>query len=119
MTPREAFEEVGGLTTTFPVNYNDIDYCLKLRTKGLRAVYDPDTILYHFESSSRSSDVDDWEMEMLIDRWRPITVPDPYSNPSLKYGGPRLSSPFRWAQRRTPVKQLLRSLPSRRAKVNT
>jgi GT2 family glycosyltransferase len=102
MTPREAFEEVGGLTTTFPVNYNDIDYCLKLAARGLRIVYDPDTVLYHFESSSRSSDVDDWEMEMLIDRWASLTVPDPYSNPNLKYGTPRLSSPFQWARRRRP-----------------
>jgi O-antigen biosynthesis protein len=102
MTPRAAFDEVGGLTTTFPVNYNDIDYCLKLRTRGLRVVYDPDTVLYHFESSSRSSDVDDWEMEMLVDRWRTLTVPDPYSNPNMRYGTPRLSSPLRWAQRRRP-----------------
>lgn len=106
MTPREAFEEVGGLTTTFPVNYNDIDYCLKLRTKGLRVVYDPDTVLYHFESSSRSSDVDDWEMEMIVERWAPLTAPDPYSNPSLRYGTPRLSSPFKWAQRRPSRKWL-------------
>jgi O-antigen biosynthesis protein len=102
MTPREAFEEVGGLTTTLPLNYNDIDYCLKLRTRGLRVVYDPDTVLYHFESSSRSSDVDDWEMEMIIDRWRAITAPDPYSNPNLRYGTPRLSSPIKWAVRRKP-----------------
>jgi len=102
MTPRDAFEEAGGLTTTFPNNYNDIDYCLKLRTLGLRVVYDPDTVLYHFESSSRSSDVDDWELEMVIDRWRSLTVPDPYSNPNLRYGTPRLSSPVKWAVRRRP-----------------
>lgn len=102
MTPRDAFEEAGGLTTTFPNNYNDIDYCLKLRTLGLRVVYDPDTLLYHFESSSRSSDVDDWELETVIDRWRSITVPDPYSNPNLRYGTPRLSSPVKWAVRRRP-----------------
>ena len=43
MTPREtSFEEVGGLSTEFPVDYNDIDYCLKLRARGLRVVYDPD-----------------------------------------------------------------------------
>ncbi len=31
MTRRELFDEVGGLTAILPVNYNDIDYCLKLR----------------------------------------------------------------------------------------
>ena len=55
-----------------PVNYNDIDYCLKLRTQGMRVVYDPDTVLYHFESSSRSSDVEDWEVDHLA---RPVAAP--------------------------------------------
>ena len=31
MTRRELFDRVGGLSTSFPVNYNDVDYCLKLR----------------------------------------------------------------------------------------
>jgi O-antigen biosynthesis protein len=102
MTPRDVFEEVGGLSTDFPVNYNDIDYCLKLRARGLRVVYDPGTRLYHFESSSRSTEVADWEKEKLIERWRPLIDPDPYSNPNLRYGTPRLSSPLKWAVRRFP-----------------
>jgi len=92
MTRRDAFEEVGGLSTTLPVNYNDMDYCLKQRAAGRRVVYDPDTVLYHFESSSRSTEVEDWEKEALLDRWLSLTATDPYSNPSLKYGIPRLSS---------------------------
>ena len=39
---------------------------------------------------------------MVIDRWRTFTAPDPYSNPNMRYGTPRLSSPLRWAQRRRP-----------------
>ncbi|HEY0277014.1 MAG TPA: glycosyltransferase [Solirubrobacterales bacterium] len=100
MTSRETFERVGGFSTTFPVNYNDCDYCLKLVSAGERVVYDPDTILFHFESSSRSTDVEDWEKDQLRARWLPITITDPYSNPNLKYGIPRLSSPFRWMRRR-------------------
>jgi O-antigen biosynthesis protein len=100
MTPRETFERVGGFSTTFPMNYNDCDYCLKLISEGRRIVYDPDTILYHFESSSRSTDVEDWEKDQLRGRWLPITVTDPFSNPNLKYGIPRLSSPFRWMRRK-------------------
>lgn len=100
MTPRAIFERVGGFSTSFPMNYNDCDYCLKLVTEGERIVYDPDTILYHFESSSRSTDVEDWEKDLLRGRWLPITVTDPFSNPNLKYGIPRLSSPFRWMRRR-------------------
>jgi GT2 family glycosyltransferase len=100
MTPREAFERVGGFSTTFPLNYNDADYCLKLVSANERIVYDPDTVLYHFESSSRSMDVEDWEKDQLRGRWLPITITDPYSNPNLKYGIPRLSSPFRWMRRK-------------------
>lgn len=100
MTPREDFELVGGLSSSFPVNYNDMDYCLKLVSEGRRIVYDPDTVLYHFESSSRSTDVEDWEKDQLRGRWLPITTVDPFSNPNLKYGVPRLSSPFAWMRRR-------------------
>ncbi len=92
MTRRDAFERVGGLSPTLPVNYNDMDYCLKLGAEGMRVVYDPDTVLYHFESSSRSTEVEDWEKERLHDRWLPLTATDPYTNPKLRHGAPRLSS---------------------------
>lgn len=100
MTSRETFDRVGGFSTTFPMNYNDVDYCLKLVSEGERIAYDPDTVLYHFESSSRSTDVEDWEKDQLRGRWLPITITDPFSNPNLKYGIPRLSSPLRWMRRR-------------------
>jgi GT2 family glycosyltransferase len=102
MTPRARFEEAGGLSTELPVNYNDIDYCLKLRARGLRIVYDPGTLLHHFESSSRPTDVAEWEKEFVIERWGPLIDPDPFSNPNLRYGTPRLSSPLKWAIRRFP-----------------
>ncbi len=89
MTRREVFEELGGFTTMLPVNYNDADYCLKVWSSGRRIVYDPDTTMYHFESSSRSMEVEDWEKEWLRDRWLPITAKDPYSNPNLRRGEPR------------------------------
>jgi GT2 family glycosyltransferase len=100
MTPREAFEEVGGFSTTFPLNYNDMDYCLKLAASGRRVVYDPDTVLYHFESSSRSTEVEDWEKDQLRARWLPLTITDPSTNPHLRHGMPRMSSPFAWVRRR-------------------
>lgn len=92
MTRREVFKELGGFTTELPVNYNDMDYCLKARSSGRRVVYDPDTVLYHFESSSRSSEVEEWEKAWLKERWLPSTAADPYSNPNLKRGEPRLGA---------------------------
>jgi O-antigen biosynthesis protein len=102
MTSRRAFEEVGGFSLDFPMNYNDMDFCLKLVASGRRNVYDPDTILYHFESSSRSTEVEDWEKDQLRGRWLPRTMVDPSTNPHLRHGMPRLSSPFAWMRRRLP-----------------
>src|SRR5918998_1080185 len=83
MTPRATFDEVGGLSLQFPLSFNDVDYCLKVQTLGQRVVYDPDTVLYHFESSSRSSRVDDWELDLFQQRWRHVTMLDRYDNPNF------------------------------------
>jgi glycosyltransferase involved in cell wall biosynthesis len=92
MSRRAVFDEVGGLSMLFPVNFNDIDYCLKLREQQLRVVVDPDTVLYHYESSSRPPDVSEWEIRLLQER-HGSAVPDPYYNPgflktSLNYVAP-------------------------------
>lgn len=89
MTPRDVFDAIGGLPVELPVNYNDIYYCLAVRDQGMRVVYDADTVLYHFESSSRDTKVNDWEKAMLLERWHSLVGADPYSNPNLRYGEPR------------------------------
>jgi GT2 family glycosyltransferase len=102
MTRADVFREVGGLTETLPVNFNDIDYCLKVYAGGRRIVYDPDLVLNHFESSSRDPVVEAWEIERLVARWAPLAAVDPYVNPNVRRGIPRLSSYLRWVQRRPP-----------------
>jgi GT2 family glycosyltransferase len=82
MTRRAVFEEVGGLSTLLPLNFNDIDYCLKVRQVGLRAVVDPGTTLVHFESSSRSTVVTESEV-LLMQRRHGRAMPDPYYNSSF------------------------------------
>jgi O-antigen biosynthesis protein len=83
MTPRALFEEVGGLSLQFPFSFNDVDYCLKVQAVGQRVVYDPDTVLFHFESSSRSPAVSDWELDLFRARWRHLTMRDRYDNPNF------------------------------------
>jgi GT2 family glycosyltransferase len=102
MTRRDVFERVGGLTTTLPLNFNDVDYCLKVYADGRRIVYDPDLILYHFESSSRDPEVKAWEEDALTDRWAPMVAVDPFGNPNLRRGLPRIAAHFLWARRRRP-----------------
>lgn len=100
MTKRSVFEQLGGLTRTFPVNFNDIDYCLKAYKEGLRIIFDPDTVMYHFESSSRDPEVKAWEKELLEERWSSLANPDPYGNPGLTGGLPRITSYISWMKRR-------------------
>jgi GT2 family glycosyltransferase len=102
MSERSLYEEVGGFSTSFPLNYNDVDYCLKLRSVGQRSVYDPDLEMVHFESSSRSKEVENWEKDLLRSRWLAFTAVDPYSNPNQRREAPSLVSPFVWALRRRP-----------------
>jgi GT2 family glycosyltransferase len=100
MTPKRTFEEVGGMTLALPVNFNDVDYCLKVHAHGQRIVYDPDLVMYHFESSSRDPEVKEWEMHQLEDRWAAYAGVDPYGNPNLRYGLPRIPSYVSWVKRR-------------------
>ncbi len=102
ITPRPVFEQAGGLSTELPINFNDIDYCLKVHVAGKRIVYDPDLVLYHFESSSRPATVEPWEKERLVGRWAQVTAVDPYGNPNLRYGWPRLTGHLAWVRRRAP-----------------
>jgi O-antigen biosynthesis protein len=86
MTARDRFDAVGGLSLQFPLNYNDIDYCLKLEHLGYRNVFNPYAELFHFETSSRATgSVSDAELETLRDRWGSILRRDPYYNPG--FGG--------------------------------
>ena len=86
MTRRRAFDEVGGLSLEFPLNYNDVDYCLKLLHAGYRNVFDPYAELFHFETSSRATgSVSDHELQALRDRWGRVLRRDPYYNPG--FGG--------------------------------
>ncbi len=99
MTPRALYDQLGGLSTEFPLNYNDVDYCLKVRAANKRVVYDPDLKMLHFESSTRSSDVEEWEKTLLKQKWLPLTATDPDSNPHLTDERPRLLARLNFARR--------------------
>ena len=78
---RYNFEAVGGFSTDFPLNYNDYDLCLKLASRGLRSVVDGDTTLFHYESSTRESTVENWEVDRFKARWDSQLWDHPLDNP--------------------------------------
>ena len=88
LTRRECFEEVGGLAKTFAVNYNDVDFCLRLRRRGYRIVYTPEVTLSHYESSSRGMQPPaQHETDLMQERWGPVLWDDPYYSPRFLTGG--------------------------------
>ncbi|KQT46470.1 glycosyl transferase [Methylobacterium sp. Leaf456] len=78
MVRRADFEAVGGFDETYPVNYNDIDLCLRLHERGLRTVYCADAALHHYESRNRVPVVDPHEQARFRRRWGARIARDPY-----------------------------------------
>lgn len=91
LTDRRLFDEVGGFdAVNFPVNYNDVDYCLKLRARGLRVVQTPHARLLHRESATRGLDARrdrlarlEREMRALRAIWGDALADDPCYSPLL------------------------------------
>jgi len=79
LTPMRVFDLVGGFCTEFPGNYNDVDYCLKVRASGHHIVYEPDAVLWHFESKSRVAGIRTDEIERIQRRWLTELVDDPFT----------------------------------------
>jgi GT2 family glycosyltransferase len=79
LTPFAVFDAVGGFTTQLPGNYNDVDYCMKLRLAGWSSVYEPAAVLYHFESRSRVAGIRPEEIELIQGRWLTHLVYDPFT----------------------------------------
>lgn len=86
LTPRKLFLESGGFDEqNFPVNYNDIDYCIRIRRKGYRVVYCAGAILIHHQGLSRSGRVGSSEILAFRNRYK--SIPDPFYNPNLRKSG--------------------------------
>ena len=83
MTRRDVFESVGGFDEGLPTAYNDVDYCLRVREKGLRIVWTPFAELYHHESASRDTAICPDAVRLMRSRWGGTLLRDPYYNPNL------------------------------------
>lgn len=81
---RGVFNEVGGLCTHFPSNYNDVDFGLKVQELGYRVLFTPYAQFFHFESQTRSPKLQTFEVAKIGARWRDKLDNDPYFNPHLE-----------------------------------
>lgn len=91
LTRRRDYLDVGGLDELhFPANFNDVDYCLKLRAKNKRIIFTPHARLHHLGSADRAAEsVPDRlartarELQSLRARWGEYLIADPYYSPTL------------------------------------
>lgn len=91
MTKKTLFDQAGGFSEELAVAFNDIDFCMKIRSLGKLIVYAPYAVLYHYESKSRGLEdtpekVARFQKEVAIfaKKWPEILHDgDPYYNPNL------------------------------------
>jgi O-antigen biosynthesis protein len=93
-TRREVFLQVGGFDEVhLPVEYSDVDYCLRVRKAGYRVLCLPLDGIFHFESSTRGTELSpevarmrQAAMACMAGRWREQFRYDPYRNPWVELG---------------------------------
>lgn len=93
MTWKSTFLSVGGFDEiNLAINFNDVDYCLKLRELGIRIIFTPFAELFHYESQSRGKDDSPKKIERskkeadyIRKKWQKFIENDPFYNPNLSY----------------------------------
>ncbi|MGA9865078.1 MAG: glycosyltransferase, partial [Acetobacteraceae bacterium] len=90
LTRRTAYLEVGGLDESFPIAFNDVDFCLRLREAGHRIVFCAEAELTHYESlslghhfSGERAELEREEVRRMRRRWARVVAADPFHNPNL------------------------------------
>ena len=84
MTRHDAFDALQGFDEQLAVDFNDVDYCLRLRQAGFRIVFTPFATLYHHESASFGPRTQNpREVELMRARWGAVMDNDPYYHPEL------------------------------------
>ena len=87
---RFVYEQVNGLDESLAVDFNDIDFCLKVRQMGYRNVWTPFAEMFHIESATRKqkNKLKDYcrfkrESDLMFQRWGDILKNDPFYSPNL------------------------------------
>ncbi len=91
MIRKDLYDKVNGFDEEFAVEYNDVDFCLRVKKRGYNNIYVPHVELYHYESISRghphatkeSYNRHVIEVDKLKERWIDYIENDPCYNPNL------------------------------------
>jgi GT2 family glycosyltransferase len=93
-TRRNVFERAGGFDeVNLPVEFNDVEYCLRVRAMDLRVVAVPTDGIIHRESSTRGTDetaevraMRIHAMTVIAERWPDAVDRDPFRSPWAEIG---------------------------------
>jgi GT2 family glycosyltransferase len=66
---KDVWKQVGGFTSELPSNYNDVDFCLKIREAGHSIIVLNSIWGTHYESTTRDPSLKDWEVKFIRNRW--------------------------------------------------
>jgi GT2 family glycosyltransferase len=81
---RDIFQEVGGFdASNLPQHFYDVDFCLRLRQRGLQVVWTPYANLILRDSATRDDALASQETNYMQDRWEEQLGHDPFYNPNL------------------------------------
>jgi O-antigen biosynthesis protein len=87
---REVYDTIDGFDEAWPVNFGDIDFCLRAGAAGYRTLWTPHAVLLHHESASRGTfftKAKQIEYEAsrraMVSRWGPVLTSDRHYNPNL------------------------------------
>jgi GT2 family glycosyltransferase len=87
MMRRDVFDQVKGFDESFGIGFNDTDLCLRIGAAGYKILYDGYTILYHYESATRSQTKQVFhpaDTKRMVKRWgKALAAGDPFYNPNL------------------------------------
>jgi glycosyltransferase involved in cell wall biosynthesis len=91
MIKKNKYDSVDGFDENLAIEYNDVDFCLKLYSKGLYNVFLPDVKLIHYESltrghpsSSRAGNERHLkEADYFTSKWKELIADDPFYNINL------------------------------------
>ena len=90
MLRKELFEQIGKLDEEFPINYGDVDLCMRIHQAGYRNVITPFAQLIHYESISRGEGAELEEKKQFKQKWQnylDYLGGDPYYHPIFENRG--------------------------------
>jgi len=113
VTRKTIFDDLGGFDENLPHNFNDVDFCVRLRERGWQIIWTPYANLIHHESASRERDSASArraqlsrEATYMQEKWSQQLWRDPFYNPNLSHS---LAFTPAWPPRISPLCDSLKS----------